>query len=276
MRVRFRGITEREVALIDGPAGWGEFGAFLEYGPAEAAHLAGVCRRIGLRRTAARAAESYPDQRHGAGGARRAGAGRAGPVPGCPHRQGQGRRAGPTLADDVARVNAVRALVPTVRVDANGGWSVSQAVAAAARADRRRSAGVSGAAVRQCRRTRRTASSRRRADRRRREHPQGGRPAARRAVRRRRYRGAESCSAGRDFGSVRHRRADRHPGRGVERAGLRRRHLGADCPPPRGCPSLEHACGLGTGRLFVEDVAEPVVPVDGYLGRASSPPTRRG
>jgi O-succinylbenzoate synthase len=29
MRVRFRGITVREVALIEGPAGWGEFGAFL-------------------------------------------------------------------------------------------------------------------------------------------------------------------------------------------------------------------------------------------------------
>ena len=38
MRVRFRGITTREVALIDGPAGWGEFGAFPEYGPPEAAH----------------------------------------------------------------------------------------------------------------------------------------------------------------------------------------------------------------------------------------------
>ena len=31
MRVRFRGITTREVALIDGPAGWGEFAAFGEY-----------------------------------------------------------------------------------------------------------------------------------------------------------------------------------------------------------------------------------------------------
>src|ERR1700732_4029965 len=38
MRVRFRGITVRELALIDGPAGWGEFGAFIEYGPLEAAH----------------------------------------------------------------------------------------------------------------------------------------------------------------------------------------------------------------------------------------------
>ena len=37
MRVRFRGITVREVALIDGPAGWGEFGAFAEYEPPEAA-----------------------------------------------------------------------------------------------------------------------------------------------------------------------------------------------------------------------------------------------
>ena len=29
-------------------------------------------------------------------------------------------------------------------------------------------------------------------------------------------------------------------------------------------PRLEHACGLGTGRLFIEDVAEHV-PVDGRL-----------
>lgn len=29
-------------------------------------------------------------------------------------------------------------------------------------------------------------------------------------------------------------------------------------------PRLEHACGLGTGGLFVEDVAD-LTPVDGYL-----------
>ena len=39
---------------------------------------------------------------------------------------------GQTLDDDVARVDAVRALVPTVRVDANGAWTVAQAVEAAA------------------------------------------------------------------------------------------------------------------------------------------------
>ena len=37
MRVRFRGVTRREVALIEGPAGWGEFGPFLEYAPVESA-----------------------------------------------------------------------------------------------------------------------------------------------------------------------------------------------------------------------------------------------
>ena len=37
------------------------------------------------------------------------------------------------------------------------------------------------------------------------------------------------------------------------------------CWPPRACPTLRHACGLGTGGLFVEDVAEPLLPVDGYL-----------
>jgi O-succinylbenzoate synthase len=30
-------------------------------------------------------------------------------------------------------------------------------------------------------------------------------------------------------------------------------------------PDLRHACGLGTGGLFVDDVVEPVTPVDGYL-----------
>ena len=37
MRTRFRGITVREGALIEGPAGWGEFSPFAEYGPRECA-----------------------------------------------------------------------------------------------------------------------------------------------------------------------------------------------------------------------------------------------
>ena len=37
MRTKFRGITTREVALFQGPNGWGEFSPFLEYGDNEAA-----------------------------------------------------------------------------------------------------------------------------------------------------------------------------------------------------------------------------------------------
>src|SRR5246127_2457565 len=37
MRTGFRGITVREGALIEGPAGWGEFSPFAEYGPRECA-----------------------------------------------------------------------------------------------------------------------------------------------------------------------------------------------------------------------------------------------
>ena len=139
MRVRFRGITVREVALIDGPAGWGEFSAFLEYGAAEAAfwlasaiesaYLAkssgppsgppsGLRDRIPVNATVpAVAPEQVPEV--------------LARFPGCTTAKVKVAEPGQTLADDVARVNAVRAAVPTVRVDANGGWSVPQAVAAA-------------------------------------------------------------------------------------------------------------------------------------------------
>ena len=37
MVVPFRGITTREALLIEGPAGWGEFAPFVEYGHEESA-----------------------------------------------------------------------------------------------------------------------------------------------------------------------------------------------------------------------------------------------
>jgi O-succinylbenzoate synthase len=132
LRVRFRGVTLREVALIDGPAGWGEFGAFLEYGPAEAAHwLASAIEsaydtrppalrdRIRINATVpAVPAAQVPEV--------------LARFPGVTTAKVKVAESGQTLADDVDRVNAVRALIPTVRVDANGGWTVEQAVAAAA------------------------------------------------------------------------------------------------------------------------------------------------
>jgi O-succinylbenzoate synthase len=131
MRVRFRGISVREVALIDGPSGWGEFGAFLEYRAPEAARwlASGIESAYG---TAPPALRSHipvnatvpavaPGQVPGV----------LARFPGATTAKVKVAEPGQTLADDVARVDAVRAVVGTVRVDANGGWTVDEAVAAA-------------------------------------------------------------------------------------------------------------------------------------------------
>ena len=41
-RTNFRSVTKREVALFRGPSGWGEFSPFLEYGKEEAAYWLGA------------------------------------------------------------------------------------------------------------------------------------------------------------------------------------------------------------------------------------------
>ena len=38
MRTKFRGLTQRETALIQGPNGWGEFASFIEYDNKESLH----------------------------------------------------------------------------------------------------------------------------------------------------------------------------------------------------------------------------------------------
>lgn len=132
MRVRFRGIDVREVALIEGPAGWGEFGAFVEYEPAEAAfwlasavEAAWVAPPTPLRQwipinatVPAVSVARVPEVLARFPGARTA--------------KVKVAERGQSLAEDVARVNAVRERVPLVRVDANGGWTVAEAVAACA------------------------------------------------------------------------------------------------------------------------------------------------
>ncbi|MBV5245214.1 o-succinylbenzoate synthase [Mycolicibacterium sp. PAM1] len=271
MRVRFRGITTREVALIDGPAGWGEFGPFLEYEPPEAAHwlASGVAAayrpmpevrraRIPINATVpAVAADAVPEVLARFPGARTAKVKVAEP--------------GQTLADDVARVNAVRAAGLTARVDANGGWTVEQAVAAA------RALTADGALEyleQPCRTVPELAEVRRRVD-----VPVAADESIRKAddplhvVRS----GAAdvavlkvaplggvqamlAIAAQIDVPVVVSSALDTAVGIG---AGL----VAAGC-----LPRLEHACGLGTGSLFVDDVAEPLTPVDGYLPAAAVTP----
>ncbi len=131
MRVRFRGVITREVALVEGPHGWGEFGAFLEYGPLEASRW--------LASAVETAYEPWPDAVRAevsvnatvpAVPAEEV-AGVIARFPGCTTAKVKVAERGQSLADDIARVAEVRAVMgPSgrVRVDANGAWSVGDAV----------------------------------------------------------------------------------------------------------------------------------------------------
>ncbi|MDN5896010.1 MAG: o-succinylbenzoate synthase [Nocardioides sp.] len=132
LRTRFRGITVREGMLLEGPGGWGEWSPFLEYDVPEVEPW--------LRCAEEAAAGDWPAPVRGgvpvnvtvpAVGAERAHEiARAG---GCATAKVKVAERGQTLGDDLARVEAVRdAMGPDgrIRVDANGGWEVDEAVAA--------------------------------------------------------------------------------------------------------------------------------------------------
>ncbi|MGD9618958.1 MAG: o-succinylbenzoate synthase [Mycolicibacterium sp.] len=271
MRVRFRGITVREVALIDGPAGWGEFGAFLEYSPSEAVHwlAAGIeaayrpqpavrRHRIPINATvpavpAADVAEVLSR------------------FPGACTAKVKVAEPGQSLVDDVARVNAVRALVPIVRVDANGGWSVQDAVMAAhaLTAD-----GPLEYLEQPCSSVPELAEVRRRVD-----VPVAADESIRKAddpllvVRS----GAADIAVLKvaPLGGMRAMLgiADQIAVPVVVSSALDSAvGIGAGLVAAGCLPELRYACGLGTGGLFVEDVAEPVMPVDGYLPVAAVTP----
>lgn len=130
MRVRFRGITTREALLVRGPAGWGEFAPFVEYDDDEASQwlLAGIEAAwlgpppalrdaVPVNATVpAIDASAVPELLERFPGARTA--------------KVKVAEKGQSLAQDVARVNEVRRHIPNVRVDANGGWSVDEAITA--------------------------------------------------------------------------------------------------------------------------------------------------
>ncbi|CAM3955058.1 o-succinylbenzoate synthase [Smaragdicoccus niigatensis] len=128
LAVPFRGITAREVALIEGPLGWGEFAPFVEYETEEAKHWLRSAVDYAWAPTPAGLRTSIPvNATVPAVDATDVPAVLA-RFPGAKTAKVKVAERGQSLADDVRRVRAVREFVPNVRVDANGGWSVDEAV----------------------------------------------------------------------------------------------------------------------------------------------------
>lgn len=133
MRTRFRGQTQREVMLIQGPQGWAEFGPFPEYGPEESSAWLASAVEAGWEGWGAPLRREIPVNAT---------------MPAVPPEEVETVLArygsvipavkikvaepGQSTADDVARVEQVHRLAPDalLRVDANAAWSVDQAVPA--------------------------------------------------------------------------------------------------------------------------------------------------
>ncbi len=264
MRVRFRGLLQREVVLIDGPAGWGEFSPFLEYESAEAAHwlASAVESAYGTRPSTHR--DRIPINATVPAVPPGQVAGVLARFPGARTAKVKVAEPGQTLADDVARVNAVRAAVATVRVDANGGWTLDEAVAAA---DVLTADGPLEYLEQPCATVEELAELRRRID-----IPVAADESIRKADDPLRVARAGAADVAvlkvAPLGGV---SALLAIARQIDLPVVISSALdtavgiGAGLVAAGALPELRHACGLGTGGLFVEDVAEPVLPVDGYL-----------
>lgn len=132
LRVKFRGIVQREVLLLDGPAGWAEFSPFLEYDDVESARWLACALEAGWLGYPAAVRDWIPvNATLPAVGAAEV-AGVLGNFDAVHTVKIKVAEPGQSLSDDAARVGAVRHLLPhaKIRVDANGGWDVDQAVQA--------------------------------------------------------------------------------------------------------------------------------------------------
>src|SRR6478735_7425362 len=268
MTTRFRGITVREGALVEGAAGWGEWSPFVEYPPEEA--------EAWLRCAEEAAAGDWPEPVRGA-------------VPvnvtvpvlapdqaralvlgsGCSTAKVKVADPGLPLADDLDRVEAVRdALGPSgrVRVDANGAWDVDTAVAAIGELDR--AAGGLEYVEQPCASVEDLAAVRRRVS-----VPIAADESIRRAADPYLVRDLAAADIAvlkvQPLGGVRAclRIAD-DLGMPVVVSSALETSLGpaAGVALAAALPTLDHACGLATGQLLAGDVVtDPLLPVDGLL-----------
>ncbi|MDO4909070.1 MAG: o-succinylbenzoate synthase [Corynebacterium sp.] len=133
LRVRFRGITTRELVLFDGPEGWGEWAPFLEYPPEEAAQwlraaiesaylpaLPRMRETVALNATVPAINGEELDSLLAR-------------YEGFSTFKIKVAEKGQKLSDDIARIKQVRAVYPSavLRIDANTAWTPAEALEAA-------------------------------------------------------------------------------------------------------------------------------------------------
>lgn len=130
LRTRFRGVDEREALLLHGPQGWTEFSPFPEYADAEVSTWLFAAIDYGWRPQPPTLRDEIPVNATVPAVPAASVAGVLARFPGCRTAKVKVAERGQILADDVARVAAVRdALGPEgrVRVDANAAWNLDEA-----------------------------------------------------------------------------------------------------------------------------------------------------
>src|SRR5690242_13367965 len=129
LKNKFRGITVREGMLFEGPAGWAEWSPFLDYDDATAVAWWRAAREAAYDGWPAPLRDVVPVNCTvpAIGPEKAAAIVRAS---GCRTAKVKVAEPGQTLMDDLARVEAVRDAIGDgqVRIDANGGWSVDEAL----------------------------------------------------------------------------------------------------------------------------------------------------
>ena len=132
-RTNFRSVTKREIALFKGPNGWGEFSPFLEYDPEESSHWlgAGIEAAFGQLPAPIRdeieinatlpAVDTKLDVEQ--------------ILSWYPGTKVVKIKIGGDLASDIERIENTLSINPNfkIRLDVNGGWKVSQATESVAR-----------------------------------------------------------------------------------------------------------------------------------------------
>ena len=268
MTTRFRGITVREGVVIEGDAGWGEWSPFVEYPPEVAEPWLRCAEEAASGDWPAFVRDAVPvnatvpvvspEEAH-----------RIVSTSGCATAKVKVADPGTPLAGDLARVEAVRdALGPggQVRVDANGAWSVDDAVAAIVALDK--AAGGLEYVEQPCASVEDLAAVRRRVD-----VPIAADESIRRAEDPYRVRDLEAADIAvlkvQPLGGVRACvRIAEDIGLPVVVSSALETSLGlaAGVALAAALPRRDHPCGLATRALLTDDVAEPeLVPVDGLL-----------